>query len=396
MKLKLNNSEADFNFEVSAAELKAAIQKVETVTNFGASNDSEKAFLLACYHKNIYIVGYSTETMSVIQLEAKNVSKESSSFGFTPSVLLGLINSRDALRLEYSGSTLNIKALKGKYNCRVQTFGVVDDQLPRVNKVISQQVGNKSVSSKVLSSLKDGLKQAELKEMYVDSKSNLACYITLENSRLTIDSFDNFHLASYKTKIKTKESFKLAIYESTFSLLSRFIQDTEESELYISSKGIRLVSNSFIVALPPIQVEDDQFSIVQSYIKALGKADIQFTLSKQSIATVNNMLVLAGKDSKFEFQLNPKGLVRLSLSVDGGSVEDTFKCSSIDLGKHKKGIKFKVDPNLFSDLFRKFENENEFTIDLFVSKDSEDNASCFMSHRKTKDANLALIGTFYA
>lgn len=378
--------------------MKASVAKVEAVTNYSGAQDLEKSFIIACCNQEIFLVGFSPDTFVAIKLKASDVSQKDGSVEINTSNLSGLISGRQDLKFEYDGSRLLISSLKGRYNCSLLTTPVTDSKTIRVNK--SLQINSdkaKSLDSDTLTKLRQGIKFAELKDIYSDSgKTGLLCLISMKNNQLNIDSFDNFHLSSYKAKVSSKDEFKLAIPEQTFTIIEKFLTEETGVKFFISDTGLRVQNSEFVVVLPPVQVETDQYNQVSTYLKSLDKPSIKFSLSKDAVTTVNNMLTLAGKDSRFEFAVVPTGVVKLGLSVDGGDIQDAFKCKDLDIGKNTKPVKFKVDPRLFVDLFRKLKGEQAYPMELHFSKDQEDAASCFVTRCNIdKESRLVLLGTYH-
>lgn len=398
MKLKIADSTNKMSFTASTSDIKAALSKVEGVTNYSSVSDIEKSFVLCVSQSNVYIIGYSPETFVLVKIKATDVSAKSSSFEFVPSILSGLIAGRADLNFEYDGSRLKLTAVKGKYSCELLTKPITDDQLPRINKALHVNEDKaKSLDSKTLTTLREGIRYAELKDVYAESgKGSLLCLITLSKGELTVDAFDNFHLSSYRATVKSKEAFRLAVSEASFALIDKFlVQEDIKADFFVSDTGLRVQNDDFVVVLPPIQVDQEQYNLVSNYLKTLHKPSITFAMSKDAISTVNNMLTLAGKDSRFEFALAPTGVLKLSLSVDGGDVHDAFKCKEFNMGK-SKGFKFKVDPRLFVDLFRKLKGESAYPVELHFSKDDEDASSCFVTRCDVGEkAKLILLGTYH-
>lgn len=398
MKVKISDSTKPFSFVANTSDIKTMLTKVEQVTGYSGASDTEKTFLFAILNEKLFILGYSPETFVLVRVPASDVSKGSSCFGFIPSVVSGLIAGRGEMKFSYDGQLLKVSATKGRYTCDILTRPITDDQLPRINKNLNINADSaKSLDTETLSLLRAGIKYAELKDVYAESgKSSLLCLISLRKGLLTIDSFDNFHLSSYRTKVDTDEHFRLAIAEQTFALIEKFFTQDTDAKFFISDTGLRVQNSEFIVSLPSVQVDDEQYSMVSNYLKSLNKPNISLGLSKDAVTTVNNMLTIAGKDSRFEFAVSPKGAVQLSLAVDGGTVQDTFKCKELDMGKISKPVKFKIDPRLFVDLFRKLKGESSYPLDLHFSKDQEEAASCFVTRcTLSKTSKLILLGTYH-
>lgn len=386
--------EGAFSFTSDAATFNQQLSKVLSVTAFSYASDSEKHHLLMSSKGKVFLVGLSPETFVCVELKVDEKPKATGCFGFDISTLQGLLKRRDAMSFEFANNTLKLRALKGKYSCDLKTVEVPKEYLTRINKTLSQTSKGDKLSSEELDALKDAIAHTSLREVYMDDKDNsLLCYITVSNGRLTVSAMDNFHMAHYEAKIKSKSTFRLAISSSMFALISKFVADSEQAATFgLGAKGLSVSGDDFIVNLPPSQVEDTHFGLVPTFLKNIVKSECDFGLPQTAFDTIDNMKSLARNDEKFQFQLSSKGIVKLTIETDNGTVSDAFKASDAHV---KKDQKWNIDPRLFFDLYKKIRTlKCDIPISLHSAARSAESAFFITKLSLSKTSRVTLVGTY--
>lgn len=382
-----------FAFECESKSLIAGINKAVTVSAFSNSNDSEKHHFLIASESKLFVVGYSTETFICLCLNGVKV-EGSGSIGFVPQILIGLIKNRSALRFSFDKGALSINAITGKYSASMNTVAVTEDHTPHIERMLrakSKGAGS-SMSSTLLQEIRKGVKLADLKDYYNDEQ--ILCAIRVNKGVLDVSSHDNFHMAYYKAKVSSKNSFELAIPVTTFKLLDRFIADEEEdADFFLDSKHFRIVGKTYMVSLPPVQVDDDYFDRVPGYVKALKNPMVELKFDGAAINTVDNMFTISDDDTRLSLSVNEKGNVGISLSTENGKISDGFKSKSVKIDGAKK-VDFMIDPRIFADLFSKVRDRKEVPMRLY-SKRNKGVSSCFMISASAGDSKAFLVGTYY-
>lgn len=409
MKLKITSTGQPVDFVVDSSDLAKAIANLEQVTKFSDAAEMEKGYVIAVSKKKVYFMAYSPQTFVAVQVPAEDVSTGETSFCFNPSVILGLLKGRNAVTFAHNGSALTINETKGNYNCTLVTKPVAKDLVPRLNRDLSVRPSGTVLDTDTLESLREGIRSSELTNLYAlnASEKSLLCYITLNQGRLSVDSFDNFHIAAYRAKVSSSAKFRLALPGSTFSMVEKFIEsDSAEDanlDFSISAEGLTVIGQDFVLSLPSTQASDSNFAMVPSFLKTLKNPKVKFSLAKAAVATVSNMSSLASSQSatetaRFEFKVRKTaqgGRIQLSINTDSGDVKDTIKADSYDSSSAKQ-VAFKVDPRMFLDLFRKLRTGGPYPVELFFSDDDEEQSSFFVT-KDTLDsgARLTLLGTFH-
>lgn len=382
----------DFGFVCDSGKISSAIAKTVAVTNFSNSSDNEKHHLLVSYKGQLFVIGYSSETFIVLNVEGVETTTDGSC-GFVPSVLQGLIKNRKELDFSFANGRLSFKATKGKYSGSIITDAVTEDQLPyikRMMKIKSESGG--SISGDLLEEIRKGVKYADLKDYYNDEQ--ILCAIRVKKGVLDVSAHDNFHMSYYKSETKSKGSFELAIPVVTFKLIDKFISDEkEDADFHLDNKQFKIVGKSYMISLPPVQVDDEYFDRVPGYIKTLSNPLAQLKFNSEAVRTVDNMFTIADEDTRLSLSVADTGKVDISLATESGKIADAFKSKSVKLDGEKK-VSFMIDPRIFADLFDKVRDLKDVPMRLF-SKRNKGVSSCFMISGSTKTSKIFMVGTYY-
>lgn len=393
IKLKLSSKDTPFSFQVTASDLKQAIERAMSVTGASSVSEDEKSHIIAAHKDKLYVIGMSPETFALVQVKNSSASG-SGKFAFDPTMLFGVTKGRNALDFQYEKGKLKFKAVKTKFQGVVDTTEVGSDQLPLIDMRL--KIDDKSGSvleNSVLEQVRAGIAIVALKDVYNDGILN--CYIKVEKKRLSVSSFDNHHLALFSSDVKTKAKFKLAIPASTFNLIDRFIQDGDAATFNVTSKSLTVFGSGFIVHLPPLQADDGDFDMASTYVNSLGKPNVEFTFNSDCMTAVNNTLALASSEPRFYMNFDQKKNDRISIGLQGdhGSVSDSVKVDNMKRDK-KSPAGVKIDPRLFSDLMQKADYKAGVSMNMYVPAD-RDSTGCFMVREAGDTSELVLIGTYY-
>jgi hypothetical protein len=383
---------SDFGFLCDSSKLSKAITKALTVSSFSNSADGDKHHMLISSDGNLYVVGYSSETFILLQVDGVETDGNGA-LDFVPTILQGLIKNRNELSFKFSNGRLEFKAVKGKYSGSINTNSVDEDQLPHLKRMM--QVKSKSggsISGTMIEEIRKGVKCADLKDYYNDEQ--ILCAIRVKDGQLDVSSHDNFHMSYYKSEVEASDNFSLAVPVVTFKLIDKFISDEkEDADFHLDNKQFKIVGKSYMITLPPVQVEDDYFDRVPGYIKTLKNPLVEMKFNADAIRTVDNMFTISDEDTRLSLTINESGKVGISLATDNGKISDAFVSKGVKIDGEKE-VAFMIDPRIFSDLFGKVRDRKEVPMRLF-SKRNKGVSSCFMISASTKTTKAFLVGTYY-
>jgi hypothetical protein len=388
---EIDSSTSEFSFTCDTSSLTKAITKATNVTSFSKCLENDIHHIIVAHEGNMFVIGYSSETFSLFHVVGISTDGDGA-FEFEPKKLLGLIKNRSVMEYEFKQGRLNFKVTKGKYKGDLVTTSIDTDRVHTLNqrlKKCSTQSDGSALSGPVLETLRKAMRMTHLKDFYGDDQ--IVCMIRAKKGIIDVSSFDNFHMAYYKAKTKSKDSFKLALPVVMFNLIDRFISDEgEDAQFVMGSKQFSVMGNTYIISLPPIQVDDEAFDQVPTYLKSLKEPQAELTFTGEGIKTVDNMFTISDAESKLVMEVKTKGQVRISMSTDSGKISDAFKTDV----KGSEDMSLMIDPRVFSDLFDKVRQDKEIPLKLYGKK-NKGVTSCFQICSSSKNAKLTLVGTYY-
>jgi len=389
IKVKTNS---DFGFVCESKKLSASIAKALVVSSFSNSGEDDKHHMLVSSDGNLYVIGYSSETFILLQVPDVKTDGNGS-LEFVPNILQGLVKNRNELAFSFSKGRLEFKATQGKYAGSINTNTVDEDQLPHLKRMM--QVKSKSggsISGVMLEEIRKGVKCADLKDYYNDEQ--ILCAIRVRDGSLDVSSHDNFHMSYYKSEVDTADNFSLAVPVVTFKLIDKFISDEkEDADFHLDNKQFKIVGKSYMISLPPVQVDEDYFDRVPGYIKTLKNPLVEMKFNSDAIQTVDNMFTISDDDTRLTLTVNRNGKVDIALATDNGKISDAFVSKGVKIDGEKE-VAFMIDPRIFADLFGKVRDRKEVPMRLF-SKRNKGVSSCFMISASTKTTKAFLVGTYY-
>lgn len=383
----------DFGFICDASVLTDAIAKAEYVTTkLSSSTEFEKKHLIFGNKGKLYVVGYSSDTFIVINVKDAEVEDEGS-FGYDTKVLTGLIKKRKEMQFALYNNRLGFAVTKGQYKGEIETYEVGDDQVPFLeSNMRAKKEALRPLSLDMLKGIREGIAFSDLTEVY-NNNEKIVCGIRARKGILDISAHDDFHMAYYKTRVEFKDEFTLSIPVEVFKMIDKFISDEDEkASFYMNNKEFKVMSNSFIVVLPPVQVDKQFFDIVPGYIKLLKNPTATVPFTNAAINTADNMFTLANDETKLSMTITRKGRVDLSLTTEQGKVSDAFKLKDVQCDADRM-VAF-VDPRIFEDLFKKVNNRKSVNV-IFYKKQKTGVASSFVVSASTEKTKAYLVGTYY-
>jgi len=385
----LTESKSSFEFTCDSALLSKAITKIVTVADFSKGSEDKSVCILASYKGALFVIGYSTETFSAFQVSDVKTNTDGS-FQFTPKTLLGLIKNRSELKFKYDKGRLHFSAVKGKYSGDIATSATPAEGIHVVNsKLKNEKHKSTTVTGALLNTLRDAMKACNLSNFYNSDPIN--CLIRAKDGKLDVSSFDNFHMSYYRATVPSESHFKMAIPINMFNLIDRFTAtEGEDVEFVIGQKQFIAFGKTYIISLPPIQMDDNLYSQVPGYIKNLTKPAATLIFKEAGIKTVGNMFTISDENSKLMMKIG-SGRVDISLSNENGTVQDAFKTEA-KLDTKSGSLLALIDPRVFSDLFNKC-SSSEVPMSFF-QRTNKGKSSAFLVTNHTKTAKSYLVGTY--
>lgn len=381
-----------FAFVCNATQFVSVVQKITTVISFSASSKGENNhYVVASSENNLFVLGYSSDSFVGFHIDGVTTSDEGS-FEFSPDALVGLLKKRGDMEFEYKNGRLYFKETKGRYKADVTTTSITSEQIPFIRRMFRSE--HKSVSllsPDLLSSLRTAMKVTQLQNVY-RTEEPIISLIRVKKGVLEVSALDNYHMAYYRAEVDTDSRFELALPAAMFRLIDKFVSDEGQSvEFAMSSKSFVVNGNTYMITMPPVQIEDDAFARVPGYLKTLKDPVAEFSFSDSGVKTVDNMLSISGEETKLSIAMDPSCRIDIALSTEHGTVSDAFKSKG---AKIQEKMSVLVDPRIFNDLFSKVRDLGAIPVRLYQKK-NKGVTSCFVIRNTTETTKLYLVGTYY-
>lgn len=373
----------NLSFTAKVKDLQSAIQKVLSITSFVDCLDTEKQIAMIVSEGKAHIAGITPDAFACVTIETSSASKDGALM-FDPVLVQGLIKGRDELAVTGDKSNLVMTAVKGKYTATTEIVLLEPADTMRIEQVF-ETTKAKKLKADVIAAIRAGIKAAELTNFYSDEV--ILAYVKIGEKGVNIECADNFHVSRYQDKTKSSVTMKFAIPTKTFSLIDRFIGDTD-AQFALDGQQLRVSGKGFVVSLPETQVDPEMFDLVPTYLATLKNPQTTLKFNPEAMKTVENMFAIITDDTRMAFSVGEKN-VKVSMTTKSGSVSDAFKA-------HIQGATrtVHIDPRIFNDLFKKLAGK-EIPMEFFGDQKKGSSACFRLVSQPSKSARLTQIGTFY-
>lgn len=379
IKLPDNLSEVTpFSFTMNSKELSNLVQQISATLD--SSPSGSRSYLMLSYNKKLHLVGLSGDTYIILKVE-KVITSANGCFAFDPKTLLGLIKNRSEMVFSLLASQeLEFKLVKGRYTGKMVTLPITDGTPAVLMSLFtsSSEKDSVSLSEEELDFIKEGLNAVAVKDVFNNNK--LLSYITVTKDKMSVSSFDNHHFGLYECSKSFKSPFSIATPISHFSLISSLSALSKDKLSFeIRSDLLKVSTDNFIVILPLTQANENNFGLVENFLKNLGKVNFESNLDIGKLADIaDNLITLHSVNTNFNLSYKTDtDRLKVTYSVSAsGSASD-----SIPIAKNKSSsFSVKVEPKVFSDVLTLVRSNKEASIQIKTDK-------CLVIKSKTKLKN---------
>lgn len=336
-----------FSFSVEGKSLEGCLSKVSQVLGVGTGDSS---FILAVIRGKIKLIGLTADTLAVLTVPNSTTSSKEGAFSFDASDLQGLIKNRGVLDFKFNGSECEFKLTKGKYEGKVVTIPITEDQDATVTKLLSSDKKTQGVAlpSEALSFLQAAVTASAVKDVY-DGNPILSYVVFDKKGVLKVSAFDTLHFSflRHETGIRGIE-FRVALPGGYFSLIEKVAEGTE-AKFVMASSSIRVEGKTFLLVMPSTQAEDKHYNMVENFMEAQAKSTFASEYEHSELrAVVDNLFTLFNVNSAFELSARDGGKsMSVALSTAKGRAADAV---ALDTKRSVKAFKAGVEPRLFRDI----------------------------------------------
>lgn len=374
---------------IDSKALTEVLKRVDNVTGFSESNDKlTHVHLMVVTGGDVFVIGRTPDTFVAYHLEGATGSDDTM-FNIDPKQLLGLIAKRGDIEMSFDwkkGAEVHIKAVKGKYRADYKTRLVSPEQIPMVTEGLRHHLsGGHSMTTEVINAMTQGIRLTRLKDPYTNAA--IICRVECTGDELQITSPGNWTSSRYSTELDEEVTpFRFSLSGGMFDLIYKFI-DKDAVTFHADSASFAAESTNFVVTLPPIQSNDNDYRAVDSLRDGLGKAIVSTTLLGDISAPFTNIASILDKKGKATASIAiTKKAVNIGFSNDAGSIRDTLK----SLKPAKTEVTSKLDLRIMSDILKNVSQMDKHVFGLHGS--SVKQLKAFSLEYKQKDYELLYIG----
>lgn len=382
--MSLSNRELAFSAE--GTQVLEALNKVQALNKSIECLDTERRTFLLAQKEEVYVVGMTTDSFAMSAVVGAEVNTDGL-IQVDADGLTSMLRGRKQATFKGTETELVIRSSQGsKYEAKL-IFEVddLDVSEERIAKTLKASKSSEVFESNVIAAIRDGVKRTEIKPFYSDDV--ILAHITVTNKQVRVACADNFHIAMYQKRVKSKRTLRMAIPAKMFGLIDKFIGDAEQVQFSSDERNLRVTGIGFIVVAPAAQVDQSAFDIVPNYLKSLDSPTFSMEVPDGIRAISANLAALTGDDNKLQIQVKTD-LCRLSMRGRAGSVTETIKVKTT--GKTHEAL---VDPRIFEALMNKT-SSSKMPIE-FHTGESGTSGGFKIDTSPGVDERLVLVGTFY-
>ncbi len=312
--IKLSTDNKPFGFTVDQDKFSSILSTIKNLAG------NEGSFYIICEQKELWVAASSSMFIGALKVEATEVIDQGQ-FGFNADLIQGVTKGRAAIKFNFTGSECEFKAIKTKYAGKIVTIPITKEQASCVNDGLNEKSKSIKLSPDVLIAISNGITSTSLVNLVDKQKCN--SYIDIEENKIVVSSFDEYHMMLYSNKVKCDEKVKFSINPQTMGIIQKAING--KFELSVKKESIRFSGKDFIIIVPTVQADDAKYAVASSYIRSLGKNPI-FSASvdtKALMDTCMNLDTIHTANSQFDLELESKGFA-VRFVTEQGSAEDTI------------------------------------------------------------------------
>lgn len=294
MKVKIPTKCGSFSFSIGGKELWASLKTCDEIIKF---SDADKIVddlnLLMCCGKQVYVVGRTIDTFTVLRLPCTNVEGEGAANidfnSFQP------LAKKDSCNISVEDGRLCAKSKSFVYKVDLRQGS--SDQLELVSQMLEQYTGGEEVqlSHADVEAVNRAVQLTYIPELYLD---HIVCaHIQATAKGLTVSCPANWSSGHYFNP-NVRGKYKLSVSAKMMAVISKV--GTEDTSYNVGVFGFMASSPDRIIVLPPITTHENAFTQHTETRAAFGKPQCVIECGADIVEAVNtiNGIVQRTKDLK--------------------------------------------------------------------------------------------------
>lgn len=343
--ITLSTKSKGFSFNVAQDKFSNALSLISS------QSLADAVYILCAADSKLWLCSVSSSFVGALQVEAE--VKGEGNFAFDLKMIQGVVKGRNSFAFNYTGSELEFKAAKSKYEGKVVTLPVTKEQASTFNEIISEKAKGIKLSEEVLSEISNAVRLTSIKN--VATKEQIVSLVRLKNNKLSVSCFDDYHIVLYKTPLES-EDIQFSVNPQTLLSIEKAIGG--KFELSVKPENLRFSNKNLIFVIPTAQADDQKYDIPIDFLKNLDKPKFSAVVDSGAFLSVcDNLDAIHTVNSQFDFSLKESSL-QIQFKTEQGSAADRIKVGE-NFGKGKCS----VDPKAFIELLNLHKSTcNETTI----------------------------------
>ncbi len=366
--------------------LTEVLKRVDSVTRFSESADAlTHSHLLASFKGDVFVIGRTPDTFVCHEIVGASCTVDTV-FNIDPKSLMGLIAKRGLLEAEYDHPMVKMKEAKGRYKAEFKVKQLSPEQVPMVEEGLRHHIeGGHVMERDVIDKMNEGIRAVRIKDVITDEA--IICRVMCDGKHMKVISPGDWTSAQYIAPFKKQvESFRFSMTGAMFDLVNKFCGD-EKVTFHVDSSAFTAEAESFVMTLPPVQSNDEDYRFVENMLNDLGKPVVAVNITGDLQTPFNNIATLVDAKGNVNAQIHVKKKeLRIKFGNDSGSASDALKLSK----ETKKEFKTLVDTRIMRELLRNIGKEE--THDLGFYGSSVNDLSAFTLRYENDVRSLLYFG----
>lgn len=342
-----------FSFTVNGKAMETVIAKGISTLLTSASGARNFAIIANKVGK-VYLAALGTDTFVLLNIPGA-VSSNAGVFSFESDRLIGLIKNRGDMVFDFTeNQECAFKLVKGHYRGKIVTLPFTEDMVSLFNETFFPKDKSKTTSTftpATLELLKEGISLTAIKDIY--NGNAMFSYLTFSGNKFTIIGFDDHHFGHYTVTAENDgPDFAVASPPTHFQLIEKltsgYSEDQEPLQLSLRPEALRAATDSVIVILPLIQVDEKKFDTVPGFLSDIGKSAFKCGIDPGALNTiVENLYTLHAPNTTFNLLFKAgTDLLKFTYVTPKGTASDALRITP----GNSKSVDVKIGPEPFKDV----------------------------------------------
>lgn len=359
MKIQIPRKTGSFAFEAKGRDISQHLAKILELTKEASLSGSIVQHFIGVYQGRVFVLGYSSEVLGLELIATVGTGEGIASID--ADAIRSVLKSKEQTSVTFEGSEVSWKSGRAKGTFPTKTL--LPDTAIYVNNRLSQVSDAPPLPKKLLQNLTEGTKITELRDIYKIEATLVTHLVCRKGDYLQIVSYDRYHAAMFQSDVKSDRDFQVSMPTKLFQIVSKFTsaQDTE-AKFYVDATGLRVVSDTYVLDLPPVQVNQSELNMALSMVNNM-RLWSRFKLSGDSMTNIKDALSLADPKGGSSFGITvdaDKKRLKLDMVSTRGNTTETLKLK--DSKSSMGSFSSKVDPRLLIDVVKRISGDSMVSV----------------------------------